>query len=34
MKENLYATIVVMVAFHKNNKYYLQAFLDECLYEL
>ena len=21
-------------AFHENNKYYLQAFLDECLYKL
>ena len=27
-------TIVVRPVFHKKNKYYLQVFLDECLYEL
>ena len=27
-------TIVVRVDFHENNKYYLQVFLDECLYNL
>ena len=27
-------TIVVRVVFHENNKYYLQVFLNECLYEL
>ena len=27
-------TIVVRVVFHENNKYYMQVFLDECLYEL
>ena len=26
--------IVVRAVFHKNNKCYLQVFLDECLYEL
>ena len=26
--------IVVRAAFHENNKYYPQGFLDECLYEL
>ena len=26
--------IVVRADFHKNNKYYQQIFLDECLYEL
>ena len=26
--------IVVRAVFHKNNKYYLQIFLDECLYEI
>ena len=26
--------IVVRVAFHENNKYYLQAFLDEWLHKL
>ena len=26
--------IVVRAIFHKNNKYYLQVFLDECLYKL
>ena len=26
--------IVVRSIFHKNNKYYLQVFLDECLYKL
>ena len=27
-------TIVVRAVFHENNKYYPQAFLDECLYEI
>ena len=27
-------TIVVRAAFHENNKFYPQVFLDECLYEL
>ena len=27
-------TIVVRVVFHENSKYYMQLFLDECLYEL
>ena len=27
-------TIVVKAVFHKNNKYYTQVFLDECLYKL
>ena len=26
--------IVVRAVFHGNNKYYLQIFLDECLYKL
>ena len=26
--------IVVRAIFHKNNKYYLQVFWDECLYKL
>ena len=26
--------IVVTAAFHENNKYYPQVFLDECLYKL
>ena len=26
--------IVVRAAFHENNKYYRQVFLDKCLYEL
>ena len=26
--------IVVRAVFHENNKYYLQVFLDECLYKL
>ena len=26
-------TIVIRAAFHENNKYYLQVFLDECLYK-
>ena len=26
--------IVVRAAFHENNKYYPQVFLDECLYKL
>ena len=28
------ATIVVRAVFNENNKYYLQVFLDECLFEL
>ena len=27
-------TIVVRVAFHENDKYHLQVFLDDCLYEM
>ena len=27
-------TIVVRAVFHENNKYYLQVFLDECLYKI
>ena len=27
-------TIAVRNVFHKNNKYYSQVFLDECLYKL
>ena len=27
-------TIVVRAVFHKNGKYYPQAFLDKCLYKL
>ena len=27
-------TIVARAVFHENNKYYLQVFLGECLYEL
>ena len=27
-------SIVVRAAFHENNKYYSQLFLDECLYKL
>ena len=27
-------TIVVRAVFHENSKYYLQVFLDECLYKL
>ena len=26
--------IVLRAVFHKNNKYYPQVFLDECLYKL
>ena len=26
--------IIVRAVFHENNKYYPQAFLDECLYKL
>ena len=26
--------IVVRTVFHENNKYYLQVFLNECLYKL
>ena len=25
---------VVKVVFHENNKFYLQIFLDDCLYKL
>ena len=28
------ATIVVRTVFYENNKYYLEVFLDEWLYEL
>ena len=27
-------TIVVRVIFYENKKYYLQVFLDECLYKI
>ena len=27
-------TIVVRAAFHENNKYYPQVFLDKCMYKL
>ena len=27
-------TIVVRAVFHENDKYYLQVFLDVCLYQL
>ena len=27
-------TIAVKAAFHKNNKYYPQVFLDECLHKI
>ena len=27
-------TIVVRAVFHKNNKYYLQDFLGECLHKI
>ena len=27
-------TIVARAIFHENNKYYSQAFLDECLYKI
>ena len=27
-------TIVVIAVFHKNNEYYPQVFLEECLYKL
>ena len=27
-------TIAVRAVFHENNKYYLQVFLDECLYKI
>ena len=30
----LSATIVIRSVFKDDGKYYLQAFLDECLYEL
>ena len=26
--------IVVRAVFHRNNKYYSQVFLDECLYKI
>ena len=32
--EILTMTIVIRVIFLKNNKYYPQVFLDECLYKL
>ena len=32
--EILIMTIVVWAVFHENNKYYLQDFLDECLYKI
>ena len=32
--EILRMIIVVRAAFHENNKYYPQRFLDECLYKL
>ena len=32
--EILNMIIVVRAVFHKNNKYYPQVFLNECLYEL
>ena len=28
------ATIIVRAVFYENNKYYMQVFLDECLYQL
>ena len=28
------ATIAARAIFHRNNKYYLQFLLDECVYEL
>ena len=27
-------TIFIRAAFHENNKYYPQLFLDECLYKI
>ena len=32
--EILIMTIVVWAVLHENNKYYLQDFLDECLYKI
>ena len=32
--EILSTIIVDRAVFHENNKYYLQVFLDECLYKL
>ena len=32
--KNPIMTIVVRPVFHENNKYYSQAFLDECLYKI
>ena len=32
--KNPIITIVVRAVFHENNKYYLQVFSDECLYEI
>ena len=32
--ENRNVTIILRAAFHENNKYHPQVFLDECLYEL
>ena len=34
LKKIYIVKIVVRAAFHENNKYYPQAFSDECLYEL
>ena len=34
MIEILIVTIIVRAAFHENNKYYPQVFLDECLYKI
>ena len=30
----LFITIIVRAVFHENNKYYPQAFLDECLHKI
>ena len=32
--ETIRMIIAVRAVFHKNNKYYLQVFLDECLHKL
>ena len=32
MLEPFYMVIVIRSPFHEDNKYYLQVFLDECLY--
>ena len=34
MIEILIVTIIFRAAFHENNKYYPQVFLDECLYKI